>query len=249
MTIENFMVIAHRGASSYAPENTLEAFDLALRMGARHIELDVHLSADGHIVVIHDDTVDRTTNGAGLVASQTLAALRELDAGSWFKPEFAGQRVPTLVEVLERYAGRAHLHVEIKGRTPSLSERTVDAIRSRGMGSIVTMTSFQKARLEEIRACAPELSTGWLVAETTGAVIAEARALGLNQVCPKAPTVTPELVRRLHAEGFVVRAWGVVTELLMEQVVQAGADGMTVNFPDKLVEYLRAPTIGMRCPL
>jgi glycerophosphoryl diester phosphodiesterase len=246
MTAENFMVIAHRGASSYAPENTLAAFDLALQMGARHIELDVHLSADGHIVVIHDDTLDRTTSGSGRIAAQTLAKLRQLDAGSWFRPEFAGERIPTFVEVLERYAGRAHLHVEIKGSTPSLSERTVEAIRRRGMSGMVTITSFQKARLEEIRACAPELPTGWLVREEIDVVIPQSRAMGLVQLCPRAPTVTPEMVRRLHAEGFVVRAWGVASELLMEQVVQAGADGMTVNFPDKLIAYLRSPTAAHR---
>src|SRR5688500_16528220 len=103
------LVIAHRGASSYAPENTLAAFDLAIEMGARHLELDVHLTRDDHVVVIHDDTVDRTTGGVGPVAEQTLAELKSLDAGSWFGEKFAGQRIPTFAEVLERYAGRAHL--------------------------------------------------------------------------------------------------------------------------------------------
>src|SRR5262245_14980881 len=111
------MVIAHRGASSYAPENALAAFDLALDMGARHLEFDVQASADGHLVVIHDDTLARTTNGTGAVSGLTLDALRSLDAGAWFRPEFAGERIPLLTEVLERYGGRAHLHLEIKGRT------------------------------------------------------------------------------------------------------------------------------------
>jgi len=94
-------------------------------------------------------------------------------------------------------------------------------------------------RLEETRAYAPELPAGWLVPEATDAVVKEARAMGLSQLCPKASTVTVEVVRRLHAEGFVVRAWGVATEDLMRQVVDAGADGMTVNFPDKLIAHLR----------
>src|SRR5262245_8426473 len=97
------MVIAHRGASSYATENTLAAFDRALEMGVRHIELDVDFTSDGHIVVIHDDTVDRTTNGSGPVTSHTLAALRALDAGSWFGDKFSGEQIPTFHEVLERY--------------------------------------------------------------------------------------------------------------------------------------------------
>jgi glycerophosphoryl diester phosphodiesterase len=104
----------------------------------------------------------------------------------------------------------------------------------------VTITSFQKAKLEETRAYAPELPTGWLVGQVSDAVIAQARAMGLTQLCPRADSVTPELVSRLHAERFVVRAWGVATEDLMRQVVTAGADGMTVNFPDKLLAYLAA---------
>ena len=234
------MVIAHRGASSYAPENTLVAFDLALQMGVRHIELDVHATRDDHIVVIHDDNVERTTNGTGPVAGHTLSALKALDAGSWFAPRFEGERIPTLDEVFERYGGQAHIHTEIKGHSSDLAKRTVDLIRRNGMAGQVTITSFQRARLEETRAYAPELPTGWLVAEITDAVIAQARAMGLTQLCPRANTVTPELVDRLRGAGFVVRAWGVTDEDLMRAVVNAGADGMTVNFPDKLIAYLKA---------
>ena len=241
MTAAAFMVIAHRGASSYAPENTFAAFDLALRMGARHIELDVEATADGHIVVIHDDSVERTTDGSGLVTAQTLKTLQSLDAGSWFGQAFAGERIPLFDEVLRRYKGRVHIHTEIKGRSTHLSHRTVDLVREHGMTDQVTVTSFQKARLQEVRAYAPQLAAGWLLPEISDAVIAQARDLGLRQLCPRATTVTAELVSRLHAEGFVVRAWGVETEALMRQVVRAGADGMTVNFPDKLIAYLSAP--------
>jgi glycerophosphoryl diester phosphodiesterase len=242
MTTPTFMVIAHRGASSYAPENTLAAFDLALRMGVHHIELDVDLTSDGHIVVIHDDTVDRTTNGSGPVTSHTLAVLRGFDAGAWFGAKFAGERIPTLDEVFERYKGQVHIHTEIKGHSPYLSQRTADLIRKHSMEKQVTITSFQNMRLEEMRAYAPELPTGWLVAEVNDAILAKARAMGVTQLCPRANAVTPELVRRLHTEGFLVRAWGVSTEELMQQVVQAGADGMTVNFPDKLIAYLKSHT-------
>ena len=243
MTPTGFMAIAHRGASSYAPENTFAAFDLAIEMGARHLELDVHFSSDGHLVVIHDDTVDRTTDGSGPVTGRSLAALTALDAGVWFDPRFKGERIPTLGAVLERYWG-AHLHVELKGHSAGLAQRAVDMIRSSGVATNVTITSFRKAKLEETRAYAPELPTGWLVGEVSDAVVAQARALGLTQLCPRAGAVTPELVRRLHAEGLVVRAWGVATEDLMRQVVTAGADGMTVNFPDKLLAYLATP--GLR---
>jgi glycerophosphoryl diester phosphodiesterase len=235
MRAPDLMVIAHRGASSYAPENTLAAFDLALQMG----ELDVHSTRDDHIVVIHDENVDRTTNGSGPVAGHTLSALKALDAGAWFASRFSGERVPTLAEVFERYQGQAHIHTEIKGHSADLSKRTVDLIRRHGMVAQITITSFQRARLEETRAYAPELPTGWLVPAITDAVIAQARAMGLTQLCPRANTVTPELVARLRGAGFVVRAWGVADEDLMRAVVKAGADGMTVNFPDKLIAYLK----------
>jgi glycerophosphoryl diester phosphodiesterase len=238
MNVPAFMVIAHRGASSYAPENTFAAFDLAIRMGVQHIELDVEATSDGHIVVIHDDTLDRTTDGSGPVTSHTLAALQALDAGSWFGTTFAGERIPTFTEVLSRYKGRVHIHTEIKGRSTYLSHRTADLVQQHGMGDQVTITSFQKARLEETRAYAPQLATGWLVPEVGDAVLTQARNIGLRQICPRANMVTADLVNRLHAEGFVVRAWGVATEALMQQVVHAGADGMTVNFPDKLIAYL-----------
>ena len=234
------MVIAHRGASSYAPENTFAAFDLAIRMGVSHLELDVHSTVDDHVVVIHDDTLDRTTTGSGPVASHSLAALATIDAGSWFDERFSGERIPRFADVLERYQGRTHIHTEIKGQSAHLAERTVDLVRSHGMVDQVTITSFKRTRLEETRAYAPELPTGWLVAEASDTVIAQAHALGLTQLCTKADTVTSPLVRRLHAEGFVVRAWGVENETLMRRVVQAGADGMTVNFPDTLLAYLKS---------
>jgi glycerophosphoryl diester phosphodiesterase len=232
------MVIAHRGASSYAPENTLAAFDLALRLGACQIELDVESTRDGHIVVIHDDTVDRTTDGTGVVSDHALPDLRMLNAGVRFGAAFAGERIPLFDEVLARYRRRAHIHVEIKGRSTALTHGAIDLIRRHDMTEEVTITSFQKVRLEEARAQGPELPAGWLVREVTEATIAEARALRLAQLCPHAAIVTPELVDRLHAEGFAVRAWGVVDEEMMRRVVEAGADGMTVNFPDKLIAFL-----------
>lgn len=246
MTTQSFLAIAHRGASSYAPENMIAAFDLALRMGVRHIELDIDLTNDNHVVVIHDDTVDRTTNGSGPVTRYSLTALRELDAGSWFGAPFAAERIPTLDEVLARYEGRVHIHAEIKGHSPALARRTADLVRLHRMEAQVTVTSFQDVRLVELRAYAPELPAGWLVREVNDQTIKRAHGVGVTQLCPRADAVTPELIQRLHAEDFVVRAWGVTTEELMRRVVQAGADGMTINFPDKLLAYLQNHGLSVR---
>ena len=245
MTAE-FMNIAHRGASSYAPENTFAAYDKALAMGVNQIELDVHFTRDDHLVVIHDDTVDRTTDGSGPVADHTLVDLRSLDAGSWFSPQYAGERIRTLGEVLEHYKGRHHFHIEIKARqVPGLATRTIDMVRGYGVANDVTITSFWKPWVDESRAYAPDIPTGWLVPLGPGSqwedsIVDQALESGFTQVCPRADIVTPEIVKMLHEKGFVVRCHGISNEDLMRHAVECGADGMTINFPDKLVEYLEA---------
>lgn len=236
----NFMNIAHRGASAYAPENTFAAFDKALSLGAQHAEFDVQFSADGHIVVIHDDTVDRTTDGSGPVASKTLAQLHSLDAGGWFSPEYAGQRVPTLGGLLERYKGRLHFHIEIKANAQGLPSRTADLVRGYGIADSASITSFHVARLEELREYAPELASGWLVHEIDDSILVQAQKIGLRLLSPRSDFVTPDLVKYLHQNGFIVRPWGANDLKMMRRVVDADADGLTVNFPDKLAEYLKA---------
>ena len=238
------MNIAHRGASTYAPENTFTAYDKALFLGVNHIELDVHFTRDGHIVVIHDDTVDRTTNGSGPVLEHTLAELRALDAGAWFSVDYSGERIRTLGEILERYKGRHHIHIEIKGKSEGLATRTADLVRGYGVTDGVTITSFWKQWLDESRAYAPELPTGWLVPMGPGSqwddeIVDQSLEAGFDQVCPRADLITREMVDMLHDKGFVVRCHGIFNEDLMRKVVDYGADGMTINFPDKLVAYLK----------
>ncbi|MDP6301188.1 MAG: glycerophosphodiester phosphodiesterase family protein [SAR202 cluster bacterium] len=241
-----FLNIAHRGASSYAPENTFVAFDRALAMGVDHAELDVHLTSDDQIVVIHDDRIDRTTNGSGPVADFTLAELKVLDAGTWFSLQYAGERIRSFSEILEHYKGRIYFHVEVKARpgAEGLATRTADMIRAFAMTDQVTITSFWKPWLEETRAYAPELLTGWLVPMGPGSkwddsIVEQSLEMGLTQVCPRADITTPELVEMLHSTGFEVRCHGIFDEALMRHAVDCGADGMTINFPDKLVEYLK----------
>jgi glycerophosphoryl diester phosphodiesterase len=235
--------IAHRGASSYAPENTRAAFDMAINMGVKHIELDVHSSKDGRLVVIHDDLLDRTTNGSGKVNDYTLKELKTLDAGSWFDHKYSGEKLCTLEEILVEYKSEVYLHVEIKGNTPSLAQKTCDMIRDFHAIEKTVITSFWKPWLIETRKYAPEIKTGWLVplgphSEWNDSIISDSLNYGFNQICPRADLVTPSLVTKLHDSGFEVRCHGVFTEALMENVVECGADGMTINFPDKLISYL-----------
>ena len=255
MPTSEITAIAHRGASSYAPENTFAAFDLAVKMGVGDIELDVQFTSDSHIIVIHDETLDRTTNSTGPVSELTLAQIQSLDAGSWFDKRFSDERIHTLNEVFDRYQDKLHFHIEIKSKEArGLASKTCDVIRQYGLTDSTTITSFWKSWLKESRSYAPESSTGWLVPqgyETAwdDTIIEEALEEEFSQLCPRASLTTSDLVNTLHNHGFDVRCWGVFNDELMVKVVESGADAMTINFPDKLAQYLasRNGTLLSQC--
>ena len=236
--------IAHRGASSYAPENTFAAFDLAVDMGIEEIELDVQFTSDSHIIVIHDDTLDRTTDSSGEVSALILEEIQLLDAGTWFDERFSGEKIPTLDQVFDRYKDDFRFHIEIKlKKSKGLVSRVFDLIRKYGLAEQTTITSFWKQWLIESRRYAPEIPTGWLVpmgdeSKWDDSIIEEALQEGFTQLCPRANLVSASLVRSLHDNGFNVRCWGVYDEELMIKVAESGVDAMTLNFPDKLNEYL-----------
>ncbi|MCH8102721.1 MAG: hypothetical protein IIB28_06165 [Chloroflexi bacterium] len=240
-----FTLIAHRGFSSRAPENTIAAFDLAIGAGFDNIELDAHLSADGVPVVIHDDTLDRTTNGSGPVSSLTLAELRELDAGAWFGDdrEYAGDPIPTLDELLERYAGRAHIHLELKSQDPDLAGVVIALLRERGWLDAasggpfdapgLTITSFQYEQLQRSIAIAgSEVRHGWLVQEIAGDTLQAAVDAGISGIYPRAPNATIESTHMAEQTGMSVRGWGIASEADLLQIYRAEAAGTTVDWPD-----------------
>lgn len=158
-------IVGHRGAAARAPENTMAAFQQAHADGADAIELDVLKTKDGKFLVMHDDKVDRTTNGTGLVADLTLEEAQKLDAGSWFDPKFAGERPPELGEVLDWAKDRIHVVVEVKRETAAQSSgaELVEIIRDKGVSDQVTVMSFNKGFVERVEAQAPDLDTGVLI--------------------------------------------------------------------------------------
>jgi glycerophosphoryl diester phosphodiesterase len=153
--------IAHRGASDKYPENTLLAVEQALTQKADAVECDVHLTADGEVVVIHNSTVDRTTDGHGEVGALTLEELRKLDAGSWKHSRFAGQRIPTLCEVVELVRGRAQLFVELKGSSPELAHCVVEELRRCGVERQAWLFTAHNPTLEALRHLAPDMRVRW----------------------------------------------------------------------------------------
>ena len=145
------LVFAHRGASACAPQNTLAAFELAAQQGAHGIELDVHLTRDGQLAVIHDATVDASTDGRGAVAQMSLAQLKELDAGAWFSPEFAGERIPTLDEVFAAVGHSMLVNVEIKSGAPGIEHGVAACIRGSQMEARTLVSSFDAGVLRRLR--------------------------------------------------------------------------------------------------
>ncbi|HVC34902.1 MAG TPA: glycerophosphodiester phosphodiesterase family protein [Chloroflexota bacterium] len=225
-------MIAHRGASAYAPENTEAAFALGVAMGADAIETDLRQTRDGVVVLLHDALVDRTTDGHGPVAELSWASVRSLDAGAWKHPRFAGERVPTLADFLDRYGKGQPLYLEIKA--PEVVEASVAMVRDRGLLEGVVFTSFSFEAVEHVALLA-SVRTCWLVHQWTPTEAARARSSTLYEVSVHASQLNRALVLEILEAGRNVRAWGLKDDDLMHQAIAAGVSGATVDFPDRLI--------------
>ena len=229
-------VIGHRGAATLAPENTWPGFDLALELGVDAVETDVRGTSDGVLVLLHDERLDRTTDGTGRVHETPWPVVRALDAGSWFGAAYAEARVPRLDETLARYGQRTHLVLEIK--QPGVEGLVLEMVRERGLVEQVTFTSFDWETVRRIKVAFSEARVGYLARDVDLDTVSRVLDAGLDQFCPPASAVSPEQVRAWRALGLEVRAWGVRDTGLMEKAIEAGVDGMTVDFPHLLLEAL-----------
>lgn len=233
-----FRIIAHRGASGYAPENTRAAFDLALKMGIREIELDTQLSSDGQVVLCHDRTLERYGHGPRVVEELSWVDLQDLDMGSWFSPFlYRGERMLSLEALFETYGTSFIYHVELKGQAGWLPEKVACTIDRHSLEPYCIITSFALESLLVMKRIRPALRLGWLVHQVDTETLARAHDLELFQLCPHAPQVDKTLVIRAGSVVPEVRAWGVngaPAEVLglIRQVRDAGCHGMTINWPD-----------------
>jgi glycerophosphoryl diester phosphodiesterase len=235
------LVIAHRGASSERPENTLAAYERALELRADMIEIDLHRSRDGHVVVTHDAEL-RGLGGSGEVGEATLAEIRRLDAGE-------GQRVPTLDEVLDGFGARIPFNLEIKqargGPYPGLEAAAVAAVRARGIVAQTLFSSFYDPVLARLRAAAGEARIALLLSRRYPVdPLARARALGAEAINPEDPLVTPDLVAEAHAAGLAVHPFTVDDEARMRELLAWGVDGMFTNHPGRLRRLVDAGAAG-----
>ncbi len=247
---DGFLLIAHRGDNRNFPENTLAAFEGALAAGADMVELDVALSADGRPVVIHDDTLDRTTSGAGRVSARTLAEIEALDAGSWFSPRFSGERAPTLEAVFRRMGGRIRINVEIKkeaaktaGPFPDVCGQVAGLIRQHGLAGSVLVSCFDDAVLADFRRIAPEIAIGVLSdrPETPGEVLGRMEAVKAASYHQNAALLTRGVVEALHPRGLRVLAWTGRRENTWEalkKALECGADGFFADDPGPMRKLL-----------
>jgi glycerophosphoryl diester phosphodiesterase len=233
--------LAHRGASAYAPENTLAAFRLAADMGADGIELDAKLSRDGAMVVMHDATVDRTTNGSGRVSDLTLAQLQRLDAGSKFGAQFAGERIPTLDEVIDAVGDRLLINVELTNYTSrgdGLELRVVELIERRGLVERMMVSSFNPFALRNVKRAAPHVVCGLLYAPDMPIYLRRAWLAplvpGLEAHHPRHSMIDAALVRRAHSRGQKVNTWTVNDAADMRRMIDVRVDAIMTDRPDVL---------------
>jgi glycerophosphoryl diester phosphodiesterase len=231
-------IYAHRGWSGRAPENTMAAFRTALEAPyVTGLELDVQLTKDGVPIVIHDFTLDRTTNGKGLVKEHTYAQLRELDAGSWFGETFEGERIPTLLEALELAKGRGKVNIELKtagNLYPGLAEASIRVIREAGMERDVYFTSFDHLVMMEAKGLAPDIRTGLLVAGRPIAMRFQFEVTGADVLSIAFPYLTEDMVKEAEALGIDVFAWTVNETEHIRQVVALDSRIMIcTNYPDR----------------
>jgi len=235
--MSDFFIWAHRGASAAAPENTLAAFRAAEDAGADGIELDVHLSRDGVPVVIHDETVDRTTDGHGRISSMSVGQLQQLDAGSWFSPAFSGEKVPTLEEVFSWAADRLRFNVEIKAGPAGLA--VIELLRAFPQARVL-VSSFDHALLEKLRLQDPDLPLGFLIDSRfwrrAVRMAVDSRA---ESVHPRYDLLSRSLMAACHRNGLAVHCWTVDSPDVCISLRRLGAAGLFTNDPALIVRHLR----------
>jgi glycerophosphoryl diester phosphodiesterase len=239
-------IVAHRGYSARAPENTLAAIEAALRTGVDAVEWDVHTAACGTAVLIHDAALGRTTNGVGPVRRRTFAQLQALDAGTWFAPDFAGERIVSLAQALDRVKGRVgRVYTEIKGyRELEDLDRMARVVRDADMAHDTVFISLDWGTVERIAGRDDEVGIGYIVADRSrfdeALERAAASARAFVDLDHRLVLLEPELVERAHRRGVEVGVWTVDDPSEAERVVRAGVTRVTTNEVELLLDWRRA---------
>jgi len=222
-------VIGHRGAAGLMPENTLGSFRRAIELGVDAVECDVRRTRDGHLVVLHDATLDRTTTGSGPVAEMDLAAVRALDAGG-------GEPVPMFDELLDLLHGRCGLVCEIKA--DGAAAPAVQAVGTHDMLDATTFVSFKLDHLREVLQAEPSATAGWILVDPSDADLSQAAAAGMQLVCVEHRHVQDRAVQAARELGLAVTTWTPNEPADMRRAIAMGVDGITTDRPDVLLDLL-----------
>lgn len=231
---------AHRGACAVAPENTLRAFGRAIELGADGIELDVQLSADGILVVCHNFDVDQTSNGHGRIAALPLAELKQLDFGSWFGPQFAGERIPTLDEVFDSLSPPALVNIELKSmslRDNGLEAAVATLVRRRAVYDRVIVSSFNPVALWRLRRLDPHIEIGLLYAPNLPIILARAWLrpwVRPHALHPEQTLVDTNYMAWARRRGYAVNVWTVNEVAAMRRLIDVGVTSIITDYPDRL---------------
>ncbi|MCY3866352.1 MAG: glycerophosphodiester phosphodiesterase family protein [Chloroflexi bacterium] len=237
------LVFGHRGAMAQAPMNTLAAFELARAEGAAGIELDLRLSRDGHLVVIHDDAVDATTDGVGAVAELTLAEIKRLDAGSWFSDSFAGEAVPTLDEVFDAFGGTLLINIEIKSSRDSvdrMERQLAQCIGRHNLRERIIVSCFDPVVLRRVRCLMPTVMMGFLYQPDMPA----AHYLPIKKLChearhPRHDMVDEAYMNWARAQGYIVNAWTVNDPQRAIALRDLGVNAIITDEPGLIISALK----------
>jgi len=232
--MKNQLVVAHRGASGLAPENTMAAHRVAFRTGAHMIETDVQETEDGILVCIHDYDVNRTTNGTGTIAELSYCEIRELDAGD-------GEKIPSLEEVLDYTRGKLKLNIELK--VSDIEKKVLDFVKERKMIPDVTISSFLHGTLVSTRDLDTEVTTAVLVTKLRDDMISYVNELEANALNPDHKTISQVLVDEAHSNNVLVFPWTVNNTSRMEVLYSMGVDGIITDFPDIAIKVLQETSI------
>jgi Glycerophosphoryl diester phosphodiesterase len=229
---------AHRGASEYAPENTLAAFYLGVEMGADGIETDIQRTKDGVLVLFHDDVATRTLSKPESISTLTLNELMEIDFGAYKKiPKYYGERVVTFDDFL-KYFSRKDLQFALETKQLGVEEDSLALVNRYAIRDRVIFTSFKWESLVAFRKADKDIALGYLIDEITDEVLTQLEELQIRQVCPRIDLLEEKGISLARSRGFSVRSWGTKSEALMHRALALGVDGMTVNFPDLLTKAL-----------
>ncbi len=239
------LCMAHRGWSGKAPENTLAAIRLALNEpGIQAIELDVQLSKDGVPVVIHDYTLNRTTNGSGAVMDHTFEQLSVLDAGGWFDPAYSGESIPSLEQVLQEVKGKRRLNIELKkggGMYPGLEQQVLGLVRKYGVENEAVITSFNHEAIRTVsRLAAGEVKTGLIVYGMPALLREQLQHAGASYLSMAYPYLTAQFIEGMIGDGYSLIAWTVDDPQHIEQVMKLHPElQITTNHPDRMISAVK----------